>query len=61
LLARGSRAFRHAGAQTIKLTLTSAGRLIIIRARRLGVRVVANFVLTGNTAITATGTPELRR
>ena len=61
LLARGSRAFRHAGAQTIKLTLTPAGRLIITRARRLGVRVVAKFVPTGNTAITATGTPELSR
>jgi hypothetical protein len=61
LLARGSRAFRHAGAQTIKLTLTRAGRRIITRARRLDVRVIAKFVPTGNTAITATGTPELRR
>lgn len=61
LLAHASRAFRHAGMRTIKLTLTHAGRLLITRARRLGVRVVAKFVPTGNAAITATGTPELSR
>ena len=60
-LARGSWAFKRPGRQTIKLTLTPAGRRIITRARRLGVRVVAKFMPAGNTAITTTGTTELRR
>jgi hypothetical protein len=61
LLATGRLGFAAAGIGRLKLVLTSAGRTLLARARRVSLTATATFTPVARYAVLATGALTVRR